>query len=70
MFYKNIWANAKKTGKDKILKIMIPVSNALRKIGIDLRKKLFKSIHEAFGGNLQEIICGGAPIRPEMFTTC
>ncbi len=66
VFYKNIWANAKKTGKDKILKIMIPVSNALRKIGIDLRKKLFKSIHEAFGGNLQEIICGGAPIRPEI----
>ena len=66
VFYKNIWANAKKTGKDKILRIMIPVSNALRKIGIDLRKKLFKSIHEAFGGNLQEIICGGAPIRPEI----
>ena len=66
VFYKNIWANAKKTGKDKLLKIMIPVSNALRKVGIDLRRKLFKSIHEAFGGNLEEIICGGAPIRPEI----
>lgn len=66
VFYKNIWSNAKKTGKDKILKIMIPVSNGLRKIGIDLRSKLFKSIHEAFGGNLHEIICGGAPIRPEI----
>lgn len=66
VFYKSIWANAKKTGKDKILKIMIPVSNGLRKIGIDLRSKLFKSIHEAFGGNLREIICGGAPIRPEI----
>ena len=66
VFYKSIWANAKKTGKDKILKIMIPVSNGLRKVGIDLRSKLFKSIHEAFGGNLREIICGGAPIRPEI----
>lgn len=66
VFYKSIWANAKKTGKDKILKIMIPVSNVLRKIGIDLRSKLFKSIHEAFGGNLREIVCGGAPIRPEI----
>lgn len=66
VFYKNIWTNAKKTGKDKILKVMIPISNILRKIGIDLRKKLFKSIHEAFGGNLKEIICGGAPIRPEI----
>lgn len=66
VFYKNIWSNAKKTGKDKALKIMIPISNALRKIGIDLRNQLFKSIHQAFGGNLKEIICGGAPIRPEI----
>lgn len=66
VFYKNIWANAQKTGKDKVLKKIIPISNALRKIGIDLRAKLFKSIHEAFGGNLKEIICGGAPIRPEI----
>ncbi len=66
VFYKNIWANAKKTGKDKILKIMIPISNGLRKVGIDLRSKLFKSIHEALGGKLEEIICGGAPMRPEI----
>lgn len=66
VFYKNIWNNAKKTGKDKVLKKMIPISNGLRAAGIDLRAKLFKSIHEAFGGNLKEIICGGAPIRPEI----
>jgi len=65
-FYKSIWANAEKTGKDKLLKIMIPVSNGLRKIGIDLRGVLFKSVHEAFGGNLKQIVCGGAPIRPEI----
>ena len=66
VFYKNIWNNAQKTGKDKSLKKMIPISNGLRAAGIDLRAKLFKSIHEAFGGNLKEIICGGAPIRPEI----
>jgi len=66
VFYKNIWNNAQKTGKDKALKKMIPISNGLRAAGIDLRAKLFKSIHEAFGGNLKEIICGGAPIRPEI----
>jgi len=65
-FYKSIWANAEKSGKDKLLKIMIPVSNGLRKIGIDLRGVLFKSVHEAFGGNLRQIVCGGAPIRPEI----
>ena len=65
-FYKSIWSNAEKSGKDKLLKIMIPVSNGLRKIGIDLRGVLFKSVHDAFGGNLREIVCGGAPIRPEI----
>ena len=66
VFYKNIWANAKKSGKDKGLKVLIALSNSLRKIGIDKRKTFFKSIHEAFGGNLAEIVCGGAPIRPEI----
>lgn len=66
VFHKNIWANAQKTGKDKLLKKMIPISNALRKVGIDLRKVFFKSVHEAFGGELKEIVCGGAPIRPEI----
>lgn len=66
IFYKKIWANAKETGKDKILEVMLKISNGLRKVGIDLRKQLFKSIHGAFGGNLIKIVCGGAPIRPEL----
>ena len=66
VFHKNIWNNAEKTGKAKMLRKIIPISNGLRKVGIDLRKVFFKSIHEAFGGNLKEIVCGGAPIRPEI----
>lgn len=66
VFYKNIWGTAKKEGKEAGLKFLIKLSNILRKMGIDLRGKLFKSIHSAFGGNLKEIICGGAPIRPEI----
>jgi len=66
LFYKKIWANAKEGKKDKLLKIMIPVSNFLLKFGIDLRKKLFKSIHQAFGGNFKSIMTGGAPINPDL----
>lgn len=66
IFYKRIWATAKEGGKDKALKVLIKVSNGLRKVGIDVRKTLFKSVHQAFGGNIQEIVCGGAPIRPEL----
>ena len=66
LFYKKIIANAQETKKYGILKVMIAVSNVLRKVGIDLRSKLFKSVHNAFGGNLKEIVCGGAPLRPEI----
>jgi len=62
LFYRKIWDNAKATGKDKLLKVMIKISNFLRFFGIDLRKKLFKSVHAAFGGNLRKIVSGGAPI--------
>lgn len=34
VFYKNIWNNAQKTGKDKMLKKMIPISNGLRATGM------------------------------------
>ena len=61
-FYKGIWKNAKKSGKDKALKVLIKVSNGLRKVGIDMRKVFFKSVIDAFGGNLEMIISGGAPI--------
>ncbi len=66
VFYKKIWANAKASGKESILKVMIKVSNALRKVGIDLRRKLFGSVHQAFGGKLKKIVCGGAPLRKEL----
>ena len=60
--YKNIWANAKKQGKDKLLKVFVKISNALLKCGIDLRRVLFKSVISALGGNIDLIVSGGAPI--------
>lgn len=66
MFYKKIWSNAKASGKEFFLKAAITSSNGLRKIGVDKRASLFKNIHEAFGGNLKMIVCGGAPLRPEL----
>lgn len=65
-FYRKIMANVKDQGKEKLVKNMIKISNALRKVGIDLRKKLFKSIRAAFGGEVKTIISGGAPINPDI----
>ncbi len=64
-FYKKIWQGIEKQGKTKLVKTMIAISNGLRKVGIDLRKVLFKSIIANFGGNLQMLISGGAPISDQ-----
>lgn len=66
MFYKRIWRTVEEQGKAKQLKMLISVSNGLRKVGIDARRTLFKTIHDTFGGRLRKIVCGGAPIRPEV----
>ena len=64
--YKRIMTEAKKQKKDKLLRRMIPVSNGLRCVGIDLRHKFFGTVVDSFGGRLNKIICGGAPLNPEM----
>ena len=65
-FYRKIQANIKEQGKEKLVARMIKISNALLKVGIDLRKKLFGAIRAAFGGEVKMIISGGAPINPEI----
>ena len=68
-FYKRIWAMAEKQGKDKLLRKMIKASNGMRKVGIDLRRQLFKSVTSAFGGKLEMIICGGAALNQDIIDT-
>jgi len=65
-FYRKIQASLKEKGKTKLVHRMIKVSNFLRKLGIDLRKKLFGQIMEAFGGKLNHLVCGGAPINQDI----
>ena len=66
VFYKKIWANVEKQGKTLLFSGLIKFSNALRKIGIDKRRSLFGSVLKSFGGNLRQIVCGGAPLRAEL----
>ena len=68
-FYKRIWATAERQGKADLLRKMMKVSNGMRKVGIDLRRKLFKSVLSAFGGELQMIICGGASLNQDIINT-
>jgi long-chain acyl-CoA synthetase len=65
-FYRKLTAGIKDQGKEKLVKFMMKISNGLRKIGIDIRRKLFKSILSKFGGELHMLISGGAPINQDI----
>ncbi len=68
VFYKNIWSAVRASGKEGLIKKMIPISNVLRKMGIDIRRKIFKQIIDGLGGNLELIVTGGAPNHEESIT--
>lgn len=66
--YKKIWEQAgKKRGMTTKLKVALSVSNALLKTcRIDIRRKLFKQIHENIGGKVRLLITGAAAIDPNV----
>jgi long-chain acyl-CoA synthetase len=64
--YKSIWKEAKKTGLEEHLKYGLKFSNLIRILRIDLRRILFKPVLDTFGGNLRQIVCGGAPLRSDI----
>ncbi len=66
MLYNGIWNNARKQGREQKLKNMLTLSHMLMGLGIDARKRLFKQIHESFGGRLETIICGGAALDDKL----
>ena len=64
--YKRIWKEIDKKGMRRKVKFGIALSNTLRKVGIDIRRKIFKEVHAALGGNLSCIVCGGAPLSKDL----
>lgn len=56
---------AKKNG-ERMFKIGTALCKAASKVHIDLKRVFFKEIQDAFGGRMRMIICGGAPIDPQI----
>ena len=68
-FYRKIKSAIADSGKEKFLGGMMKVTNSLNRVGIDLRKKLYKGPLAAFGGELKLIVSGGAPLSSEIAET-
>ncbi len=64
--YKRVMQTIEKQGKTKKVKIGLKISNFLRKIGIDRRRKIFKQIHDNLGGKLRLFVAGAAAFDPNM----
>ena len=64
--YKQIKKGIQKKGKWETVRKGIKISNFLLKFGIDIRKKLFKEVHENLGGHLRLLVAGGAAFDPEI----
>lgn len=58
IMYKKIKKGIDEQGKTKLVKVMRKICNALLKIGIDIRSKVFKDILDQFGGRLHTLIAG------------
>ena len=63
--YKKVMKGIEKKGKLETVKKGIKISNFLLKFGIDIRKKLFKEIHDNLGGKVRLFVAGGAALDPE-----
>ena len=64
--YKRIMKQVDKEGKTKLVKNMCYVTDFLDKLHIRIKRKVFKSIHDALGGHIRLIVSGAASIEPKL----
>lgn len=60
--YKKINQSIEKSGKGGLVNSMIHLTNALKSVGIDIKRKVFKEIYDNLGGNMRIIVSAAAPI--------
>ena len=64
--HKKIMQTIEKKGKTKTVEIGKKISKTLLKVGIDVRRKLFKEIIDNLGGSLRLVISGAAAINKQV----
>lgn len=66
VMYRKVMKAIEKKGKLDAVQKGIKISQALLKVGVDVRKKVFKEIHDNLGGELRLAVAGGAAFDPEI----
>ena len=64
--HKKIMQEVEKQGKTKLIKTMQKVTGGLNKIGIDIRRKVFKTIIDSLGGHIRFVVSGAAAIDKQV----
>ena len=64
--YKKVLESIRKSGKMALIAKMLTLSDLLRRVGIDVRRMLFKKVFESLGPNLRLVVVGAAPLDPEI----
>ncbi len=62
--YRKLQDGIKNSGKAKLIMILTKLSDILRFVGIDLRRKIFKSVFDKLGPGLRLAVSGAAPLDP------
>lgn len=65
IIYRKVMKAIEKKGKLGTVQKGKKISNLLLKVKIDVRKQLFKEIHESLGPKLKLVVTGGAALDPE-----
>lgn len=64
--YKKVMKSIEDKGKLETVKFGMKLSKITSFFGIDIRRKLFKEIHESLGGKLRLFVAGAAAFDPEI----
>lgn len=64
--YKKINQTIDKSGKTAMVSSMMQITNALKNVGVDIKKNVFKEIYENLGGKLRFVVSAAAPIDPKV----
>lgn len=60
--YKNIMKNIKKSKKEALVSSLMQITNLLKGVGIDVKRKVFNEIYEGIGGKVRLVVSAAAPI--------